>query len=101
MQSISSGVPAVQKSDLLVTLGARFDDRVTGNPATFAMNAKVIHVDIDPAELGKVRQPDVPIVGDCKIVINELIKAVKSEQEKHAPPDLSEWRGAGGGGGGG
>jgi acetolactate synthase-1/2/3 large subunit len=87
-----TAVTAMQKSDLLVTLGARFDDRVTGNPATFAMNAKVIHVDIDPAELGKVRQPDVPIVGDCKVVINELIKAVKSEQEKHGAPDLSEWR---------
>ena len=87
-----TAVTAMQKSDLLVTLGARFDDRVTGNPATFAMNAKVIHVDIDPAELGKVRQPDVPIVGDCKIVINELIKSVKSEQEKHGAPDLSEWR---------
>ena len=60
-----------------MTLGARFDDRVTGKVATFAPNAKVIHVDIDPAELGKVRQPDVPIVGDCKIVIDELIKAVK------------------------
>jgi acetolactate synthase-1/2/3 large subunit len=87
-----TAVTALQKSDLLVTLGARFDDRVTGNPATFAANAKVIHVDIDPAELGKVRQPDVPIVGDCKIVIDELIKAVKSEQEKHGTPDLSEWR---------
>ena len=59
------------------------------NPATFAPNAKVIHVDIDPAELGKVRRPDVPIVGDCKIVITELIKAVKAEHAKHGTPDIS------------
>src|SRR5262245_27160237 len=86
-----TAVTSLQKSDLLVTLGARFDDRVTGNPATFAAGAKVIHVDIDPAELGKVRRPDVPIVGDCKVVISELIKSVKSEQEKHGTPDISEW----------
>jgi acetolactate synthase I/II/III large subunit len=86
-----TAVTSLQKSDLLVTLGARFDDRVTGNPATFAARAKVIHVDIDPAELGKVRRPDVPIVGDCKVVIGELIKAVKSEQEKRGTPDLSAW----------
>jgi acetolactate synthase-1/2/3 large subunit len=86
-----TAVTSLQRSDLLVTLGARFDDRVTGNPATFAAGAKVIHVDIDPAELGKVRRPDVPIVGDCKVVINELVKAVKSEQEKNGKPDLSEW----------
>jgi acetolactate synthase-1/2/3 large subunit len=86
-----TAVTSLQKSDLLVTLGARFDDRVTGNPATFAAGAKVIHVDIDPAELGKVRRPEVPIVGDCKVVIGELIKAVKSEQEKRGTPDLSAW----------
>jgi acetolactate synthase-1/2/3 large subunit len=86
-----TAVTSLQRSDLLVTLGARFDDRVTGNPATFAAGAKVIHVDIDPAELGKVRRPDVPIVGDCKVVINELVKAVKSEHEKNGKPDLSEW----------
>jgi acetolactate synthase-1/2/3 large subunit len=86
-----TAVTSLQKSDLLVTLGARFDDRVTGNPATFAANAKIIHVDIDPAELGKVRRPDVPIVGDCKVVINELVKAVRGEHEKHGAPDLSGW----------
>ena len=87
-----TAITALQKADLLVTLGARFDDRVTGNPATFALNAKVIHVDIDPAELGKVRRPDVPIVGDCKVVIDELVKAVRSEQEKHGKPDVSAWQ---------
>jgi acetolactate synthase I/II/III large subunit len=87
-----TAVTSMQRSDLLVTLGARFDDRVTGNPATFAPDASIIHVDIDPAELGKVRRPDVPIVGDCKIVINEMIKAVKSEHDKQGRPDLSEWQ---------
>jgi acetolactate synthase-1/2/3 large subunit len=86
-----TAVTSMQQADLLVTLGARFDDRVTGNPATFAPHAKVIHVDVDPAELGKVRRPDVPIVGDCKIVITELVKAVRAEHEKHGVPDISEW----------
>ena len=60
-----TAVTAMQKADLLITLGARFDDRVTGKVSTFAPDAKIIHVDIDPAELGKVRHADVPIVGDC------------------------------------
>ena len=74
-----TAVTSMQKADLLINLGARFDDRVTGDPNCFAQNAKVIHVDIDPAELGKVRRADVPIVGDAKNVIIELIKAVKAE----------------------
>ncbi len=68
---------AMQRSDLLITLGARFDDRITGKVDSFAPEAKVIHVDIDPAEQGKVRRPDVPIVGDCKYVIAEIVKAIK------------------------
>ena len=86
-----TAITSLQKADLLVTLGARFDDRVTGNPSTFAPNAKIIHVDVDPAELGKVRRADVPIVGDAKSVIIELIKAVRSEHEKHGTPEISEW----------
>jgi acetolactate synthase I/II/III large subunit len=86
-----TAVTSMQQADLLITLGARFDDRVTGKPGAFAPHAKVIHVDIDPAELGKVRRPDVPIVGDCRIVIEELVKAVKAEHVKHGKPDLSEW----------
>ena len=86
-----TAITSLQKADLLVTLGARFDDRVTGNPATFAPHATIIHVDVDPAELGKVRRADVPIVGDAKSVIVELIKAVKGEHEKHGVPDVSEW----------
>jgi acetolactate synthase-1/2/3 large subunit len=86
-----TAVTALQKSDLLVTLGARFDDRVTGKVAAFAPNAKVIHVDIDPAELGKVRHADVPIVGDLRTVIEEMIKAVKAEHAKTEAPDVTAW----------
>jgi acetolactate synthase-1/2/3 large subunit len=86
-----TAVTSMQKADLLINLGARFDDRVTGDPSCFAQNAKVIHVDIDPAELGKVRRPEVPIVGDAKNVITELIKAVKAEHTKHGAPDTSAW----------
>ncbi len=86
-----TAVTAMQKADLLITLGARFDDRVTGKVSTFAPDAKVIHVDIDPAELGKVRHADVPIVGDVRTVIDEMIKALKSEHAKQSPPDLAPW----------
>jgi acetolactate synthase-1/2/3 large subunit len=86
-----TAVTSMQRADLLIALGARFDDRVTGKVATFAPNAKVIHVDIDPAELGKVRHADVPIVGDVRAVIEELTKAVKAEHAKHERPDISQW----------
>ena len=68
-----TAVTSMQRSDLLIALGSRFDDRVTGKVDAFAPDAKIIHVDIDPAELGKVRRPDVPIVGDCRLVIEELV----------------------------
>ncbi len=71
-----TAVTALQRADLLIALGTRFDDRVTGNVAGFAPNARVIHADIDPAELGKVRRPDIPIVGDARAVISELVKAL-------------------------
>jgi len=67
----------MQKSDLLITLGARFDDRITGKLSGFAPDAKVIHVDIDPAEQGKVRKPDIPIVGDARLVIEEITRAIR------------------------
>jgi acetolactate synthase-1/2/3 large subunit len=86
-----TAITALQKSDLLITLGARFDDRVTGKVSSFAPDAKVIHVDIDPAELGKVRFADVPIVGDVRTVIEELIRAIKAEKEKSEFPDISAW----------
>ncbi len=83
-----TAITALQQADLLVTLGARFDDRVTGRVDAFAPHAKVIHVDIDPAELGKIRQPDVPIVGDCRQVITEIVKALGDAPQ----PERSEWR---------
>jgi acetolactate synthase-1/2/3 large subunit len=86
-----TAVTSMQRADLLIALGARFDDRVTGKVATFAPHAKVIHVDIDPAELGKVRHADVPIVGDVRSVVEELTKAVKAEHIKHERPDISQW----------
>src|SRR5207247_2051168 len=86
-----TAVTAMQKSDLLIALGSRFDDRVTGKVPTFAPEAKIIHVDIDPAELGKVRRPDVPIVGDCRVVIEEMVKAVRDLGGGDAQPDRSAW----------
>ncbi len=86
-----TAITAMQESDLLITLGARFDDRVTGKLAGFAPDAKIIHVDIDPAELGKVRNPDVPIVGDCRLVIEALVKTTAKAFEKSGKPDLTKW----------
>ncbi len=77
MHGNATATTAMQRSDLLINLGARFDDRITGKVSAFAPEAKIIHVDIDPAEQGKVRRPDVPIVGDCRQVIEELIKAIR------------------------
>jgi acetolactate synthase-1/2/3 large subunit len=93
MHGNATAVTAMQKSDLLIALGARFDDRVTGKVAAFAPEAKIIHVDIDPAEQGKVRRPDVPIVGDCRLVVIEILKAIRELQDggdKQA--DISAWR---------
>jgi acetolactate synthase-1/2/3 large subunit len=88
-----TAVTSMQQSDLLIALGSRFDDRVTGKLDGFAPDAKVIHVDIDPAELGKVRRPDVPIVGDCRLVIEELIKAIRDLTSGGAVfPDRSAWK---------
>ncbi len=86
-----TAVTAMQRSDLLIALGVRFDDRVTGRVDAFAPEAKVIHADIDPAELGKIRRPDVPIVGEAKHVIGELTKSLRAELEKRPKPDLREW----------
>ncbi len=81
-----TAVTSMQKADLLIALGSRFDDRVTGKVSSFAPDAKIIHVDIDPAELGKVRRANVPIVGDCRLVIEELVKAVKADHNKREWP---------------
>ncbi|MDA8277306.1 MAG: acetolactate synthase large subunit [Actinomycetota bacterium] len=92
MHGTYTAITAMQKSDLLITLGARFDDRVTGKVSGFAPDAKIIHVDIDPAELGKVRRADVPIVGDVKLVIEELIEALdKGEVGEMAFSITQEW----------
>ncbi|NDH84889.1 MAG: biosynthetic-type acetolactate synthase large subunit, partial [Acidimicrobiia bacterium] len=86
-----TAVTAMQESDLLISLGARFDDRVTGKLDGFAPTAKIIHVDIDPAELGKVRQYNVGIQGDCKLVIEGLIEATE-KLGTSAQADRSDWR---------
>ena len=88
MHGTYTATTAMQRSDLLVTIGARFDDRITGDPKHFAPEAKVIHVDIDPAEIGKNRFADVPIVGDAKTVLQQLI----TETERRGPqPNREEW----------
>ncbi|WP_407549786.1 acetolactate synthase large subunit [Streptomyces sp. Pv4-95] len=91
MHGAVTAVTALQKSDLLITLGARFDDRVTGKLDSFAPFAKVVHADIDPAEIGKNRAADVPIVGDAREVIADLIVAVKAEYDAGHKGDYTAW----------
>ncbi|HXW38649.1 MAG TPA: biosynthetic-type acetolactate synthase large subunit, partial [Acidimicrobiales bacterium] len=96
-----TAVTSMQKADLLIALGSRFDDRVTGKVDAFAPEAKVIHVDIDPAELGKVRRPEVAISGDCRLVIGELLAALATSgltatgtlagSPAAGRPDLGAW----------
>jgi acetolactate synthase I/II/III large subunit len=86
-----TAVTALQKADLLVALGARFDDRVTGQLSSFAPNALIVHADIDPAEIGKNRRADVPIVGDAKETITALTEALRAEQAAGRRPDLAAW----------
>ncbi len=87
MHGTYTAITAIQKCDVLVSVGARFDDRVTGNPKFFAPNAKVIHIDVDPAEIGKVRVPEIPIVGDARRVLEQMIEAW-GERET---PDRGAW----------
>ncbi|MCV2488829.1 acetolactate synthase large subunit [Geodermatophilus sp. YIM 151500] len=91
MHGTVAAVTALQKADLLVALGARFDDRVTGRLSTFAPGAQVVHADIDPAEIGKNRKADVPIVGDVKETITQLVAALRAEHEAGHRADLSAW----------
>src|SRR5690242_17925644 len=91
MHGTVAAVGGLQKSDLIISLGARFDDRVTGNLDSFAPGAKIIHADIDPAEIGKNRAVDVPIVGDCREVIADLIVALQAEQDAGSTGDFEAW----------
>ncbi len=87
MHGTYTAITAIQKSDLLIAVGVRFDDRVTGDPTKFAPSAQVVHVDVDPAEIGKVRTPEVPIVGDARRVLEQLVEAWGSRQQ----PDRTDW----------
>ncbi len=91
MHGTVAAVTALQKADLLISLGARFDDRVTGKLSTFAPDAIIVHADIDPAEISKNRVADVPIVGDCREVLDELIAAVEVEFAAGRRTDLASW----------
>ncbi|GAA2778461.1 acetolactate synthase large subunit [Kitasatospora sp. CM 4170] len=91
MHGTVPAVTALQKSDLLFTLGARFDDRVTGKLDSFAPYAKIVHADIDPAEIGKNRPADVPIVGDAREVLADLIVAVQAEFDAGHKADYADW----------
>ena len=83
---------AVQGADLLVALGARFDDRVTGKLSTFAPEAKIVHLDVDPAEISKLVTATVPLVGDLKVLLPKLHEEVRRAFESHARPDISAWK---------
>ncbi|MCL3860499.1 acetolactate synthase large subunit [Actinotalea sp. K2] len=91
MHGTVPAVAALQKADLIVALGARFDDRVTGKLSSFAPHATIVHADIDPAEIGKNRRVDVPIVGDLREVISDLLPELAREHTQHGKPDLEGW----------
>jgi acetolactate synthase I/II/III large subunit len=91
MHGSVAAVTALQKADLLFAVGTRFDDRVTGRLDTFAPNAKIVHADIDPAEIGKNRTADVPIVGDAREILADLIQAVQAEIAAGSVPQYGEW----------
>ena len=92
MHGSVAAVGALQKADLLLAIGTRFDDRVTGHLDSFAPDALVVHADIDPAEISKNRVADVPIVGDAQEVIVELIAALEAERESGHVGDFAAWR---------
>jgi acetolactate synthase-1/2/3 large subunit len=91
MHGMYAAVTALQECDLIVALGSRFDDRVTGKLSAFAPKAKVIHADIDPAEIGKNRRPDVAIVGDLRTVLADFVRAMRAEIDAHGSPDTADW----------
>jgi acetolactate synthase-1/2/3 large subunit len=91
MHGTYTATTAIQRSDVLVALGARFDDRVTGDVDSFAPGAKVIHVDVDPAEIGKVRNPEIPIVGDARRVLQAMTDRLLSDRGNEPAPQRTEW----------
>jgi acetolactate synthase-1/2/3 large subunit len=91
MHGTVAAVASLQRADLIISLGARFDDRVTGRLDSFAPDAKIVHADIDPAEISKNRRADVPIVGDCREVIADLIVALQAEMATESAVDHSVW----------
>jgi acetolactate synthase-1/2/3 large subunit len=93
MHGTYTATTAIQSSDVLIAIGARFDDRVTGDATFFAPNARVIHVDVDPAEIGKVRVPDVPIVGDARMVLQALFDRLVTTREGNTAPSRETWLG--------
>jgi acetolactate synthase-1/2/3 large subunit len=91
MHGLYTATTAIQNSDVLVSLGARFDDRVTGDPNAFAPDARVIHVDVDPAEIGKVRAAEVPIVGDARSVLTDLLSVLRTRRDLSDSPTRAAW----------
>jgi acetolactate synthase-1/2/3 large subunit len=91
MHGVYTATTAIQKSDVLIAVGARFDDRVTGAVDAFAPDAKVIHIDVDPAEIGKVRNPEIPIVGDAKKVLAALLNRLVGTREGSPAPARNGW----------
>jgi len=91
MHGTYSANMAVTESDLLIAIGARFDDRVTGKIETFAPNAKIIHIDIDPTSISKNVHVDVPIVGDCKIILGQILEALQDENLDELKIKLKPW----------
>jgi acetolactate synthase-1/2/3 large subunit len=91
MHGTYTATTAIQRSDVLIAVGTRFDDRVTGSVDHFAPNAKVIHIDVDPAEIGKVRNPEVPIVGDARLVLRALLDRLLSTRDGEPAPQRQAW----------
>ena len=92
MHGTVAAVGALQRADLLIAIGTRFDDRVTGKLSSFAPDAKIIHADIDPAEIGKNKPVDIPIVGDARAIIVALTDAIQAAvRTVSATSDYSDW----------
>ncbi|MDH3463018.1 MAG: biosynthetic-type acetolactate synthase large subunit, partial [Acidimicrobiia bacterium] len=91
MHGVYAAITAIQKCDTLIAVGARFDDRVTGKVDAFAPDARVVHIDVDPAEIGKIRTPEVPIVGDARAVLRSLVERTRSTRGDQTAPDRVEW----------